>query len=173
MSKNEKKFLISFSLFNLYHFFIHLLSFGETLILSNKCNENNKDNLFIKENEELRFKSFHFDGLLHNNRFTPKFSELTCDHLSSKNKTISNDGLHFLNNYDSLTQNDIVRNQYANLPYPAVKPEWLELEKYYYDNKEWPVKAYGEIRNKPFKDSMAITLEAINHFLYQGKNQFR
>ena len=75
--------------------------------------------------------------------------------------------------YDTLTLNDIVRNQYAELPYPAVSPEALKAEKMYYDNKVWTVKAHGELRSYPMRISFGTTLEAINHFLFEGKNNFR
>ena len=78
-----------------------------------------------------------------------------------------------VDSYDTLTQSDVVRNQYSTLPYPAVTLEDLNVEKAYYDNKQWPVRAYGEIRNKPFRVTPGVTLEAINHFLYNGKNNFR
>ena len=77
-----------------------------------------------------------------------------------------------VDSYDTLTQSDVVRNQYSTLPYPAVTLEDLNVEKAYYDNKQWPVRAYGEIRNKPFRVTPGVTLEAINHFLYSGKNNF-
>ena len=75
--------------------------------------------------------------------------------------------------HDTLTRNDIVRNQYAELPYPAVSPEGLKAEKMYYDNKVWTVKAYGKLRSYPMRVSFGATLEAINHFLFEGKNNFR
>ena len=78
-----------------------------------------------------------------------------------------------VDSYDTLTQSDVVRNQYSTLPFPAVTLEDLNVEKAYYDNKQWPVRAYGEIRNKPFRVTPGVTLEAINHFVYNGKNNFR
>ena len=80
--------------------------------------------------------------------------------------------VHF-GHYDTLTLNDIVRNQYAELPYPAVSPEGLKAEKMYYDNKVWTVKAHGELRSYPMRISFGTTLEAVNHFLFEGKNNFR
>ena len=75
--------------------------------------------------------------------------------------------------FDTLTQNDVVRNQYSNLPYPAVTLEDLDVEKSYYDDMRWPLNAYGKLRNKPFRVTPGITLEAINHFLFNGRNDFR
>ena len=75
--------------------------------------------------------------------------------------------------FDTLSQNDVVRNQYSNLPYPAVTLKDLNVEKSYYDNKKWLVNAYGELRVKPYWVTPGVTLEAINHFLFNGRNDFR
>lgn len=75
--------------------------------------------------------------------------------------------------YDTLTQSDIVRSQYSKLPYPAVKSYILSQEKAYYDYYGKRVMAFGENRTIPISISFGITLEAINHFLYEGKNNFR
>ena len=75
--------------------------------------------------------------------------------------------------FDTLSQNDVVRNQYSNLPYPAVTLKDLNAEKSYYDNKKWIVNVYGELRVKPYWVTPGVTLEAINHFLYNGRNDFR
>ena len=72
-----------------------------------------------------------------------------------------------------MTQSDIVRSQYSKLPYPAVKSYILSQEKAYYDYYGKRVMAFGENRTIPFNINFGITLEAINHFLYEGKNNFR
>ena len=68
--------------------------------------------------------------------------------------------------YDTLTQSDIVRSQYTSLPYPLVTNQQLQDEKMYYENTY-------KIQKIPYKINYGITLEAINHFLYKGRNSFR
>ena len=74
--------------------------------------------------------------------------------------------------YDTFTQSDIVRNQYSLLPYPAVSLEDLALEKAHYHNNILPL-AYGENRTTPYNIDFGMSLDAINHFLFKGKYNFR
>ena len=75
--------------------------------------------------------------------------------------------------YDTFTQSDIVRNQYSLLPYPAVSLEDLALEKAHYHNNILPLVAYGENRTTPYNIDFGMSLDAINHFLFKGKYNFR
>ena len=72
-------------------------------------------------------------------------------------------------------QKDIVLQQYLSLPYPAVSKEVLQMERKYYDKTvtQRTIKAYGEIRMKPFREFPVMTAESINHYLFQGRNSFR
>ena len=72
-------------------------------------------------------------------------------------------------------QKDIVLQQYLSLPYPAVSNEVLQRERKYYDKTvtRRNVKAYGEMRMKPFREFPGMTAESINHYLFQGRNNFR
>ena len=65
---------------------------------------------------------------------------------------------------DTLTQDDIVRNQYSSLPYPAVSKRELAVESQYYKNKQ---------KTTPYNMIFAFTLESLNHYLYKGQNKFR
>ena len=67
---------------------------------------------------------------------------------------------------DTLTYDDIVRNQYALLPYPAVSPDLIANERHYYihNRDRW---------KKPFYFVFADALESMNHFLFKGSNNFR
>ena len=68
--------------------------------------------------------------------------------------------------YDTLTKDDIVRSQYSLLPYPLVTKEMLAREKYYYEN-------LFEKTKRPYRNNVGIHLEALNHFLFKGRNNFR
>ena len=128
----------------------------------------------IKTNSSFDFNISDFDKNLRELGWKSKHKKYFCNAANYlENNGKNRHGLISVQTYDTLTQSDIVRTQYANLPYPAVKLEWLNREKLYYDSMEWPVNAYGKLRNKPMRVSYGITLEAINHFLYQGKNNFR
>ena len=105
------------------------------------------------ESSKCHLASTHFDKALNSGRLR--------EHPDEKEQ------------YDTLTQSDIVRSQYSKLPYPAVKSHILAQEKSYYDYYGKRVMAFGENRTIPFSISFGITLEAINHFLYEGKNNFR
>lgn len=72
----------------------------------------------------------------------------------------SNTNSHF----DTLTQDDIVKQQYALLPYPAVKPGEFERVRWHYKSDR---------KDVPIMIAPPVTLENINHFLYQGRNNFR
>ena len=78
----------------------------------------------------------------------------------------------YVEGYDTLSESDVVRIQYSKLPYPPVTEQSLAKEKMYYDDNINPIKAYGAMRNKPYFVSYGTTLEAVNHFLFKGKNNF-
>ena len=64
---------------------------------------------------------------------------------------------------DTITSNDLVTRHYENLPYPQVKEEdLLKEEEYYKDEPTKPLTIYP-----------THLLEKLNHFLYQGKENFR
>ena len=64
---------------------------------------------------------------------------------------------------DTLTQDDIVRNQYLTLPYPAVSYQELEEERQHY---------IGENKDIPFETYSTFSLDSLNHYLYNGENHF-
>ena len=49
------------------------------------------------------------------------------------------------------------------------------MERKYYDKTvtQETVKAYGEMSMKPFREFPVMTAESINHYLFQGRNNFR
>jgi len=91
-----------------------------------------------------------------------------CTNMHIHNNETSNHDLETPEHYDTLTQSDIVRNQYMTLPYPAISQGKLKNEKTYYDKKY-----KTGIRKIPYTINRSILLEALNHFLYKGRNTFR
>ena len=69
-------------------------------------------------------------------------------------------------NYDTLTADDVVQQQYMTLPYPAVSREELENEKHYYERK-------NNVQKTPHNFIESLSFEALNYFLYNGRNSFR
>ena len=161
--------------------FIFAIIFVGSSVLSNvlweedKKLENNhssaKYDVFMNKKNVLEFANTHkhFAPV----RLKSRINKMFCQNPSPIKNTIIREIPDQVEEYDTLTQSDIVRNQYSTLPYPAVSHKVLAQEKAHYDNNIWPVKAYGKIRPKPFSISFGVTLEAVNHFLFQGKNQFR
>ena len=67
-------------------------------------------------------------------------------------------------NGDITKQEDLVQKQYSSLPYPAVrKSDFLEEQSYYKNDS---------LSNIPYRIYPHIELEYINHFLYNGANNF-
>ena len=91
-----------------------------------------------------------------------------CTKLHAHNKESSSHYMETLKYYDTLIHSDIVRNQYMTLPYPAVSPEELIIEKTHYER----IYKTG-MRKVPYNLIPGVSLEALNHYLYKGRNTFR
>ena len=65
---------------------------------------------------------------------------------------------------DTLSTFDAVTKQYLSLPYPSISEEQLQAEKNHY---------LGPNQNTPHTTYTSISLEYLNHFLYEGRNNFR
>ena len=148
-----------------------LCSYGNCYkVLFNNSNEGN-DFLMIfhrLKNKNHEFTNNIFKGRIIMNVSREKEYANLSDCMSMYicvNRTCNQD-LESLEIYDTLTQSDIVRNQYMTLPYPAVSDRQLEMDKSYYEN-------LYKIRKTPYVTSYGITFEALNHFLYKGRNTFR
>ena len=59
---------------------------------------------------------------------------------------------------------DLVRKQYLSFPYPYVSPQYIQMEQNYYQSPK---------RNIPITTYPSISLEMVNHYLYQGENGFK
>ena len=116
--------------------------------------------------------SLYATNLSSTNRFGIEFNGIEnirnqhCSSTYAKKKVIGEADLESSGYYETLTKDDIVQNQYSLLPYPSVTEEDLADEKYYYE------KLFSK-RRKPYYYNYGITLEALNHFLFEGRNNFR
>ena len=82
----------------------------------------------------------------------------------NKSNCISNDEqLRSFNEYDVISDDDKVQNQYKMLPFPPVPEKRLLQEEQHYKTNS----------SSMFSYTFQLTLESLNHYLYQGKNHFR
>ena len=68
---------------------------------------------------------------------------------------------------DTLSKDDSVRKQYLSLPYPAVPEHALRAEYNHYKGRKKRTKV------QPYQPVLGIDLERLNHFLFEGKQNFR
>ena len=157
-----------------------------TSVCSNSANVNNNHNgievsyksvfQLTEQNDTAVFIESSIDQLMRNENYKDRKSKSKkhfCDLEAVQNDINNKNNIAAIETFDTLTQSDVVRKQYSTLPYPAVTPKDLNAEKTYYDDMRWPVNAYGKLRNKPYRVTPGVTLEAINHFLFSGRNDFR
>ena len=124
------------------------------------------------------FEAFDSDKVRSHKRLRSSITSMHCQNLNKMDSAIDRGDPNNVDQFDTLTQSDIVRKQYSTLPYPAVRHSLLAVEKKHYEkgsdqNEVNSIMAYGEKRTTPFSISFGITLEAVNHFLFEGKNHFR
>ena len=64
---------------------------------------------------------------------------------------------------NSVSNNDLVQLQYLHLPYPTIRYDTIETEYKYYrsQNSDYPLSV-----------QYSMKLEDLNHYLYQGQNNF-
>ena len=68
---------------------------------------------------------------------------------------------------DTLSKDDSVRKQYLSLPYPAIPEHALRAEYNHYNGRKKRTKV------QPYQPVLGIDLERLNHFLFEGKQNFR
>ena len=114
-------------------------------------------------------KSTHSMGLLPTNFLCNsgediyRFKNDMCVNVEKQNVSSYEYNWDPTNNGDSISEDDIVRNQYSLLPFPPVREDHFHKEKGHYSGSE---------RNKPFVINPPIVLENLNHFLFKGGNNF-
>ena len=95
---------------------------------------------------------------------TSNFRSNICGERQHQNVLLNKSNLNPTQSGDTNSQDDNVRNQYSSLPYPAVRKDHFLKEQNYYKN--------DSLRNIPYAIYPPIGLEYINHFLYNGVNDF-
>ena len=138
------------------------------------------DTFNIRKNDSLigalpHYHSKHFKGIPYtefsstnqlsaNHDETSTFRSNICVENQYQNELLNKSNLDPTRNGDTNSQDDNVRNQYSQLPYPAVRKDYFLKEQNYYKNES--------LRIIPFTIYPPIALEYINHFLYNGNNDF-
>ena len=94
----------------------------------------------------------------------PKALRFNCYNKHSKEKCTVHTIRDSLKIGDTLTQQDIVTRQYTSLPYPDISQKEIMATKYHYNS---------EFAYLPYMRPPSENLESLNHFLYQGGNDFK
>lgn len=68
-----------------------------------------------------------------------------------------------LSKYDVVSEDDIVRSQYKLLPYPLYTNVSFQYEEHFYNRTSF----------KSAEDYYQLNLESLNHYLYNGRNDFK
>ena len=86
-----------------------------------------------------------------------------CTHVPSPEVFTKYYHMNSIQHLDTISQEDIVQNQYISLPYPSVSQDDIGAMKQYYN---------GNQRHLPLAIYSSLTLENINHYLFRGENNF-
>ena len=150
-----------FSMYSVIHSFISyiLITFLVKHTMSNETNDFNWKLELDTRFEAFDQNNYHFD----NKTYGPErnIHTHTCSEIQNRNSEANEEKL--FDDMDTLSQDDIVRKQYALLPYPAVSRQDIEgLRRHYNSNN----------RDVPFVVAPHNELDVVNHFLYKGRNNF-
>ena len=165
MSHNHRKKrhvdYMYFSMYSVIHSFISyiFISFLVTHTMSIEINDFNWKLELDTRFEAFNQNNFHFDN--QPNVSARNIHTHTCSELQNRNSEAYEEKL--FDNFDTLSQDDIVRKQYALLPYPAVSRQDIERLRRHYN---------GNNRHVPGVVAPHNELDVVNHFLYKGRNEF-
>ena len=149
------------SMYSVIHSFISyiFITFLVTHTMSIEINDFNWKLELDTRFEELNQNHYHFDNKT--NESNVNIHTHACSEIQNRNSEASEDKV--VDDLDTLSQDDIVRKQYALLPYPAVSRQDIEgLRRHYNSNN----------RHVPFFVAPHNELDVVNHFLYKGRNDF-
>ena len=155
---------IYFSMYSVIRGFIYIVSyifitFLVTHTMSIEINDFNWKLELDTRFEELNQNHYHFDNKTNESNFN--IHTHACSEIQNRNSEASEDKV--VDDLDTLSQDDIVRKQYALLPYPAVSHQDIERLRRHYNSNN---------RHVPFFVAPHNELDVVNHFLYKGRNDF-
>ena len=96
--------------------------------------------------------------------YPTKRNFVTCHAQFDQSKELSldhGDAHGFSDN--EISNGDLVQLQYIQLPYPKIRQDTIEMEYKYY---------LGQNTRYPVSSQYSMKLEYLNHYLYQGQNNF-
>ena len=132
--------------------------------LFNNLNVRGRSLAFSASTTQTKRNNFTIREFIHSGNESFKSTSQLCELRSSKYHSRQTVRVTLSRFSDSLTNDDIVRSQYSLLPYPAVSANELHTEWNYYKFKQG---------SEPYNMFFPFTFESLNHYLYQGKNNFR
>ena len=135
------------------------ITFLVTHTMSNEINDFKWKLELNTRSEAFHQNNYHFDNQTNGSK--RNIHTHTCSEIQNRNSGANEEKL--FDDMDTLSQDDIVRKQYALLPYPAVSRQDIEgLRRHYNSNN----------RDVPFVVAPHNELDVVNHFLYKGRNDF-
>ena len=141
----------------IFHVVITFLSVQHTMAVQNNYLEWQLDG-----NDRLDFTSQNYYRLDNNTKIlVDGIYTSVCFKIENNSSEINKDVL--FEDLDTLSQDDIVREQYEVLPYPAVTTEEIEGLRRHYN---------GNNRHVPYFSNPYNELDVVNHFLFKGRNDF-
>ena len=88
----------------------------------------------------------------------------TCHDIVDQTKIVNlDDGIAQGHSDIDISYDDLVQLQYLQLPYPTIRHDTIEMEYKYY---------LGQNSKYPVSSQYSLKLEYLNHYLYQGQDNF-
>ena len=147
---------------------LYLFSQGLVTTQHASKNDNNftEDNVHIIQStnkEELRswssVKKINKDMI-----YPTKSNSLTCNDIFDQTIMLNIDDFNAHGYSDNdISSDDLVKHQYLQLPYPTIRNDTMEMEYKYY---------LGQNNRYPVSSKYSMKLDYLNHYLYQGQNNF-
>ena len=159
--KKRQVHCMYFSMYSVIRSFISYI-FITFLVTHTMAHEINDFNWKLELN--TRFEAFNQNNdpfEIQTNGSERNVHNYECSELGNRNSEANEENL--FDDLDTLSQDDIVRKQYALLPYPAVSRQDIEGLRRHYN---------GNNRHVPFVVAPHNELDVVNHFVYKGRNDF-
>ena len=144
-------------------------SFSRSLLTTQHVSQNNhnfaEDNVRLMQSTIQKARCFSSVKVINADMIYPtKRNILTCHANSDQTKILSivDEYAHGYSDND-VSNDDLVKQQYIQLPYPTIRHDTIEMEYKYY---------LGQNSKYPVSSQYSMKLEYLNHYLYQGQNNF-
>ena len=146
-----------------------IYSFSRSLLTTQHVSQNNhnfaEDNVRLMQSAIQKARCFSSVKVINADMIYPtKRNILTCHAIFDQTKILSivDEYAHGYSDND-VSNDDLVKLQYLHLPYPTIRHDTIEMEYKYY---------LGQNSKYPVSSQYSMKLEYLNHYLYQGQNNF-